>query len=139
MLVVLDTGVFVSAAITPNGVASRIVTAGVAGRFEYLLCPRLVGELTGVLARPEFARLVGGENRRRFLAEVVAAGRDASDPADVPAVSRDPDDDYLVALAAGQQAEWIVSGDADLLDILDPPVPLTGLRAFLDLLAAETQ
>ncbi len=138
MLVVLDTGVFVSAAITPNGVASRIVTAGVAGRFEYLLCPRLVGELTGVLARPKFARLVSDEDRRRFLAEVFAAGRDVSDPVEIPAVSRDPDDDYLVALAAGQQAERVVTGDADLLDIVDPPVPVTGLRAFLDLLAAET-
>lgn len=65
MLLALDTGVFVSAAITAHGVASRIVTAGVAGRFEYLLCPRLVGELTGVLERPKFARLVSGENRRR--------------------------------------------------------------------------
>jgi hypothetical protein len=138
VLVVLDAGVFVSAALTPNGVASRIVTAGVAGRFEYLLCPRLVAELTDVLARPKFTRLVSDENRRRFLVEVLAAGRDVSDPVEIPEVSRDPDDDYLLALAAEQQAERVVTGDADLLDIVDPPVPVTGLRAFVDLLAMET-
>ena len=139
MLVVLDAGVFVSAAITPNGVASRIVAAGVAGRFEYVLCPRLVGELTDVLARPKVAALVSDENSRRFLAEVLAAGRDVSDPHEIPAVSRDPDDDYLLALAADHEAARIVTGDADLLDIVDPPIPVTGLRAFLDLLAAEAQ
>lgn len=46
MLVVLDAGVFASAVITPNGIGGRIVAAGVEGRFEYLLCPRLVDELT---------------------------------------------------------------------------------------------
>jgi hypothetical protein len=53
VLVVLDAGVFVSAAITPGGVAGRIVAAGFEGRFEYLLCPRLVGELMDVLGRPK--------------------------------------------------------------------------------------
>jgi len=89
VLVVLDAGVFVSAAITPTGVASRVVTAGVEGRFQYLLCPRLVGELTGVLARPKFTRVVSDEDRQRFLAEVLAAGWDVNDPGEIPAVSRD--------------------------------------------------
>ncbi len=53
-------------------------------------------------------------------------------------MSRDPDDDYLLALAGEHQAELIVTGDADLLDITDPPVPVIGLRAFLELLAAES-
>ncbi len=139
MLVVLDAGVFVSAAVTPAGVASRIVTAGIEGRFEYLLCPLLAGELTDVLARPKVARLVSDEYRHRFLAEVLAAGQDVNDPAEIPAVSRDPDDDYLLALAVEHHAERIVTGDTDLLDIVDPPVPVTGLRAFLDLLAIEVQ
>lgn len=139
MLVVLDAGVFVSAAITPDGVASRIVTAGVEGRFEYFVCPRLVGELKDVFARPKVARLVSDEHRHRFLAEVVAAARDVSDPSDIPVVSRDPDDDYLIALAVEQRAEWLVTGDADLLDVVDPPVQVIGLRAFLDLLATEAR
>ena len=39
------------------------------------------------------------------------------------AILRDPDDDYLVALARGAGAEAIVSGDRDLLDHpgLEPP------------------
>ncbi len=65
MLVVLDAGVSVSAVITPGGVAGHIVTAGVVGRFEYLLCPRLVGELTNVMARPKPWRSCSARRPRR--------------------------------------------------------------------------
>jgi uncharacterized protein len=48
-----------------------------------------------------------GELRR--LAEIV-------DPPPLSAqVSRDPDDDAVLALAAASQADLIISGDADLL------------------------
>lgn len=77
------------------------------------------------------------EHRRRFLGEAVAVARDVPDSAEIPVVSRDPDDDYLIALAVEHRAERIVTGDADLLDVVDPPVPVIGLRAFLDLLANE--
>ena len=83
MLVVLDAGVFVSAAITPGGVASRIIIAGVEGRFEHVLCPRLVSELTDVLGRRKIKRLISDEDGRRFLAEVLAAGREVNDPTEV--------------------------------------------------------
>lgn len=138
MLVVLDAGVFVSAAITPGGVAIRIITAGVEGRFDYVLCPRLVSELTDVLGRRKIKRLISDEEGRRFLAEVLAAGREVNDPAEVAPLSRDPDDDYLLALADEHQAERVVTGDADLLDIADPPVTVIGLRVFLELLTAES-
>jgi predicted nucleic acid-binding protein len=45
------------------------------------------------------------------------------DPADPPAVLRDPTDDYLIALARKAGAEAIVTSDGDLLDhdALSPP------------------
>ncbi len=51
------------------------------------------------------------------------------------AVSRDPDDDYLVALAQSANVDHLVSGDKDLTSLatLSPPVLLPA--EFLDLLA----
>jgi len=45
------------------------------------------------------------------------------DPVSPPRVLRDPDDDYLVALARDAGAVAIVTGDRDLLDHvgLEPP------------------
>jgi predicted nucleic acid-binding protein len=39
-----------------------------------------------------------------------------ADPTDVEPVLRDPDDDYLLALASASGAEAIITGDKDLLD-----------------------
>jgi hypothetical protein len=46
------------------------------------------------------ARLVREEQLQRLVSAVVAIGRDANDPIRIPAVSRDPDDDYLLASSA---------------------------------------
>jgi predicted nucleic acid-binding protein len=46
------------------------------------------------------------------------------DPPPGPALSRDPDDDYVIHLARLHNAEVIITGDGDLLDWpdQDPPV-----------------
>jgi predicted nucleic acid-binding protein len=53
--------------------------------------------------------------------------------ADPPVHSRDPNDDYLIALASAHRAA-LVSGDEDLL-ALEGEIPVFSPRAFLDLLA----
>ena len=45
----------------------------------------------------------------------------ANDVASPPRLSRDPGDDYLLALARSNSA-ILVSGDQDLLDVKDAPV-----------------
>jgi uncharacterized protein len=56
--------------------------------------------------------LVSGVASRR----VKEAAVEHEDPSDVEAVLRDPDDDYLLALAREGNAKAIVTGDHDLLD-----------------------
>ena len=116
---------------TPGGVASQVVLAGIEGRFTYLLCPHLIGELTDVLARPKIARRIDAERARRFVTQIVSTGHEVDDPVDVEALSRDPDDDYLIGLVTAHEAELLVTGDADLLDLPAQTVPVISLRAFL--------
>lgn len=74
----------------------------------------LLDELAAVLARPKFRRWVDLDDALGF---VEALGREAllrPDPVGVARRVRDPDDDYLVALAEAAEAV-IVTGDADLL------------------------
>ncbi len=131
MLVVLDTGVFVSAAITPAGIARRVVQAGVEGQFDYVVCPILLAELADVLARPKISRLLPHDVADRFVADVRGRARLEPDPAQPRRVSRDPGDDYLVELAISVGADAVVTGDADLLEIPEPPVPIASLRVFV--------
>lgn len=124
------------AAITPGGVASQVVLAGIKGRYEYVLCPHLVDELTEVLGRPKFARRVSEDSAQRFLIDVCRGRPRGPDPADVPPLSRDPDDDYLLALATESAAELLVTGNADLLEVASS-VPVLSVRAFLERLGTD--
>ncbi len=132
MLVVFDPNVFVSALITPKGRARQVVQAGIEGQFEYAICPTLLDELERVSRRPRIASLVPGETAARFIVDVRGGARLEPDP-EVRAVSRDPADDYLVALAVSINADHLVTGDKDLLELAHPAVRITTLREFADL------
>lgn len=54
----------------------------------------------------------------------------------VDALSPDPDDDYLIALARVAGADYLVSGDRHLLDLADPDPPVLTPRQFLRLLGS---
>lgn len=55
-------------------------------------------------------------------------------PTDIEPVLRDPDDDYLVALARVSGANAIITGDKDLLDHTDLRPPAIQPRAACELL-----
>jgi predicted nucleic acid-binding protein len=50
------------------------------------------------------------------VANIEEAAIEYDDPKEVAALLRDPDDDYLVALAREAGVDAIVTGDRDLLD-----------------------
>lgn len=114
--VVIDPNVLVSAVIA-GGPPRQIVDLVAAGAIEMISCPRLHEELEGVLARDRFLRWRTREQLDRFTADIRMMAHHRADPQDVPAVTRDPNDDYLVALTVDADAEALCSGDADLADV----------------------
>jgi putative PIN family toxin of toxin-antitoxin system len=56
---VLDPGVFVSALITPNGTAAKLLAAASGGELELIVSPLLLAELEEVLRRKKFRRYFG--------------------------------------------------------------------------------
>ena len=84
--------------------------------FEAIACPHLLSEVRKTLRKPYFRERISEGERESALAALESATTMLADPADLGPLSRDPDDDYLVALARESGAEAIVSGDKDLLD-----------------------
>jgi len=114
---VVDPGVLVSAFIGRQGsVPDRIVRAWRTGRIEMVVSPALLDELSDVLARPKFARATREGRAVDFVGALRAGASMLSDAPGTGAITRDPKDDYLVALAVAGRAEAIVTGDRDLLD-----------------------
>lgn len=107
-----------------------------AGEVIAVVSPRLVEELSSVLARPKFRRWVLLSDAEEFAQAVAARAELHADTPQPQRMTRDPDDDYLVALSANSGAR-LVTGDADLIDAhLDPPA--LSPRALLELLDPTT-
>ena len=123
--VVVDPGVFVSALIGQRGgPPDLVVRAMIDDRIQVVASPLLMEELGRVLRRPKFAKYADDLMVSEFVERVSRHAAMAADPADRPAATRDPHDDYLVALARREGVDAIVSGDRDLLDagLEDPAV-----------------
>ena len=57
---------------------------------------------------------------------------DAVVPASIPRVARDPDDDRILACAIAGQADLVVSGDSDLLNLKAyQRIPIVGVSEAL--------
>jgi len=122
---VADVNVLVSAARTPNGLCGRLLEAAIDGRWQPVVSKMLFEELEDVLARPAFRDALGQEATDHFLAGLLAVAEWALDPKGAPVVAtRDPDDDYLLALARSAQVDVLVSGDRDLTDLSDTQPPI---------------
>jgi putative PIN family toxin of toxin-antitoxin system len=102
---------------------------------EAIICPRLLAEVDRALRKPYFRELIDDQEIAESVSIIRDAGTMLDDPADPPAVLRDPTDDYLVALAQGAGAEAIVTSDRDLLDHNDLSPPAIDPRTACKLLA----
>lgn len=114
---VLDVNVLVSTLLSPAGTPGRLLAGWQAGQFELMVSPRLLAELERALAYPKLRRRVAEADARAIVSLVASRAVLARDPEGPPPVnSADPDDDYLLALAADRKAV-LVSGDRDLLSL----------------------
>jgi len=130
--VVIDPGVVVSAALSKHGVPAQLLQLWGDGAFELVVPPLFAAELRNVLSRPHIARQVPRARGRGLVRALMADSIELVDPSPPQAVTRDPKDDYLVALARAAEADVIVSGDRHLLE-LDIRPPVLTPRELLDL------
>lgn len=118
MRLVLDTNVLVSAFLW-QGVPGRLIELATEQEIQLVTSRVLLDELADVLPRKKLAKKVAATgltaaqiflNYQRLAQRVTA--RKLSQ-----AVSRDADDDHVLACAIAAQADLIVSGDEDLLSL----------------------
>ena len=119
--VVIDPNVWISGLIRPSGAPGDVVRAVMAGTVIAVVTPYLLEELSGVLLRPKFRRWVSLADATAFIETLTVTAELYLDVEHADSRTRDPKDDYLVALADSAHA-LIITGDADLLEAdLVPP------------------
>lgn len=118
MKLVLDTNIIVSAIIF-GGKPRKLVEAAQAGQVSLFASEELVTELSETLAKPKLR----DECKRRHIdvATVMRSYREMIrlvHPVELTQpVSRDSDDDIVIATAIAAGADMIVTGDLDLLTL----------------------
>ena len=129
MRAVLDPNVVISAALSPSGSPARVLVAWLEGRFEVIASPKLVGEVERALAYPKLRKRIPEADAAGLIRLIERGSVMREDLASPPSISKDPGDDYLIALAAGSEAV-LVTGDRDLL-ALAPEFPVFDAKRFL--------
>jgi putative PIN family toxin of toxin-antitoxin system len=110
---VLDTNILVSG-LGWGGHPAAILDAVSDGRVVLITSAPLLDELRRVLAYPKLAKVVSDAAR---LADIIAASSVVVEPDRVLAIINDESDNRVLEAAAAASADYIVSGDADLLDL----------------------
>jgi putative PIN family toxin of toxin-antitoxin system len=114
MIAVFDTNVLIAAIIT-EGICSKILRRARAGEVSLVSCPFIIMELRRTLSKK--FRLSHDELSSAMDPISDAISQVIEHSLKVKDLCRDADDDNIIACAAAANADYLVTGDSDLLEI----------------------
>lgn len=138
--VVLDTNVIASGVITPTGPAGTILIAWKDRRLDLIVSPSLLREVVDILRRPKIVRTYGlaADAVTPILHLLDSQAIRVPGRLTIPRTARDPRDDHILVCAVEGHADYVVTGDRDLL-VLErfQGIPIVSPAAFAALLEAS--
>lgn len=122
---VIDTTVWLSAAISDSGAPAALVQRALAQGIV-IFSDATFAELETRLWKSKFDRYTTLDGRRAILRGIKASAVWATIPDAISAQKycRDVDDDKFIHLALAAAALWLITGDQDLL-VIDHELPIT--------------
>lgn len=137
--IIIDTNVLLSGLLwhgTPHALLNHVRS----GAAELVMSHALLDELADVISRRKFASILARTTRtpERILSEMQALAEIVIAPPLPLPVCRDPDDDAVLACALAAHADWIVSGDDDLLTLKEfQHIPIITAAEAMERLVAQ--
>ena len=114
MRAVFDTNVLV-AAFVAEGICSKLLTRGRKKQFHLIVCPVILQEFDRVMIKKFSATRNETRSALRIVSETAHSVVHPSES--VQSVCRDPDDNAILACALEARADYLVTGDEDLLEL----------------------
>jgi putative PIN family toxin of toxin-antitoxin system len=142
ILAVVDTNLVVSSIISNRGAPYQLIHSLYDGKFRLVITDAIRDEYVDVLSRPFLTNFgdIAANDIAAFLRFIDrhAVSVVPLDVQQLPLLVRDSKDDDLLAAALGGQADHLVSGDNDLLDLADDPrlgrLQIVNPRQFLGII-----
>jgi putative PIN family toxin of toxin-antitoxin system len=113
--VILDTNVLLSRLLLPDAITARAVRR-LLDHAQAIVSEHTLEELAQTLSRPKFDPYVSRADRQKFF-ELFARVAEWVPITTTIRRCRDPKDDKFLELAVDGRADWIITGDKDLLDL----------------------
>ncbi len=110
--IIIDTNLFISFLIGKQ--LRKLKNYLVNSRVVLILTKQSILEIKLVTARPKFKKYFS-ENDVEDLIDLIQAIGYIYEISDIPKICRDPKDDFLLGLAEKGKADYLITGDNDLL------------------------
>lgn len=118
--VVIDTNILISAALVPQSPPDKLIRLWEKDIFTLLTSREQLEEIRDVAQRKEFQKYSIFSDRATEIIAYLERGAQMIVPIpveDLPLRCRDPKDDFLLACSLSGNAEYLVTGDKDLLEL----------------------
>lgn len=129
MRAVLDVNVLIAGVLAPKGSSASLIRRWLDGEYELVVSQGLLAELARALSYPKIRARVAAAQATDLISLLRATASVRPDRQSPKRWSRDPGDDYLIALAEST-ASLLVTGDQDLLR-LSTSLPVLTPAEFL--------
>ena len=112
MKLVLDTNIFISAFYW-GGNPQKILDRVVEGKDELYISNEILDEISAVMKRPKFKTCA--ETIDRYIKTIEKMGKKVFIAGNIKGICRDGDDDNKIECGVACKADFIITGDEDLL------------------------
>jgi uncharacterized protein len=113
--IVIDTNIFISAALSPNGTAYQAFAKAVQ-MFAIVQSNETYQEIADRIYKTKFDKYISNERRAEFLS-IIKTQSIFIQPTSKITSCRDPDDNKFLELAIDSNAKFLITGDKDLLTL----------------------
>ncbi|MFH1097625.1 MAG: putative toxin-antitoxin system toxin component, PIN family [Candidatus Desantisbacteria bacterium] len=134
--VVVDTNVFVSAHLIPNGNPVRVIDFWIEGDYLLLVSKPIIEEIIRVLHEKE----IDTKRIEKLLFLLSQKAIMVTPKEEIFAIKNDPSDNKFLECAVFGRADYIVSGDKHLLELVEyDGIKILTPKEFLYALSVENQ
>jgi uncharacterized protein len=111
--IVVDTNIFISAALSPGGTAYQAFAKAVQN-FIIVQSNETYQEIANRIYKSKFDKYISNERRQEFLSIIKDKSKFIQTTSCITSC-RDPDDNKFLELAIDSKAKFLITGDKDLL------------------------
>ncbi len=132
---VLDTNVLAAAFVSPYAPPGQLLQAWLEGRYVLALSPIILVELGRTFQQPYFQRRLTIRQRDNDLALLRRKAEQVAIAVQVQGIATHPEDDQILATAVSSSADFLVTGDGQLLRLGSyEGIAVVTPRQFLEIL-----